>query len=131
MLALVVGVNRLFTEALPGQDTWASLNSSLGFEARTFPAAQLIGSGAVAEDASLWMPRDARYRVLVGRKYKGTPWGWAAPHFLAGFLLPRKQTTSQSTRWVICIGCDVSSIGRPFKVLSDGGNGVLFGQVRR
>jgi hypothetical protein len=130
-LTLVVGANRLFTEALPGQDHWASLNSSLGYTERTFPPDEFIGSATVAEDARLWMPRTARYRLLVGEKYvsENSAWSWAAPHFLAGFLLPREQTDSASAPWIVCIGCDRSALGPSFETLSDGGNGVLFGRI--
>jgi hypothetical protein len=130
-LTLVVGVWWLFNDALPGQDHWASLNSSQSYMERTFPSDEFIGSGHVAEDARLWMPRDARYRVLVGQKYENSPWGWAAPNFLAGFLFPRKQAESGSASWVFCLGCDVSALGEGFERLSDGGNGVVFGRVTR
>jgi hypothetical protein len=127
-LTLVVGVRWLFHDVLPGQDHWASLNSSESYAQRTFPSDEFIGSGHVAEDARLWMPPDARYRIVVGAKYENTPWGWAAPNFLAGFLFPRRRVDSETTGWVLCLGCDLSALGGHFKVLSDGGNGVVFGR---
>jgi hypothetical protein len=131
-LALAVATHRLFSEALPGQDHWASLNSSLGYTARTFPPDEFIGSGAVAENARFWMPRNARYRVVFGDEFvrSRSPWRYAAPSFLAGFLLPRRQTDSRAARWIFCIGCARSALGPSFEVLSDGGNGVLFGRTR-
>lgn len=127
-LTLAVGLRWLFHDALPGQNYWASLNSSQSYAARTFPSDEFIGSGRVAEDARLWMPRDAAYRIVVGAKYGNTPWGWAAPNFLAGFLFPRHRDDSAASRWVFCLGCDVSALGGHFAVLSDGGNGVVFGR---
>ena len=130
MLTLAVATHRLFDEALPGQDHWASLNSSLGYMQRTFPSDEFIGSGLVAENARLWMPRDARYRVLVGEKYiaSKSPWSYAAPTFFAQFLLPRKRVDAANVGWVVCIGCDRRGLGS-FHVLADGGNGVVFGRV--
>jgi len=128
VLTLAVTLRWLFHDALPGQDHWASLNSSQTYAERTFPSDEFIGSGHVAEDARLWMPRDATYRVLVGSKYENSPWGWAAPNFLAGFLFPRRRDDAHAT-WVVCLGCDVGSLGSSFHVLSDGGNGVVFGRL--
>jgi len=130
-VTLLVGVWWLFDDALPGQDVWASLNSGQTYMERTFPPDEFIGSGRVAEDARLWMPRDARYRVVVGSQYENTPWGWAAPNFLEGFLFPHKQAESGPTTWVFCLGCDVAALGEGFERLSDGGNGVVFGRVAR
>ena len=128
VLTLAVGVRRLFNDALPGQDHWATLNASQNYNGRTFPPDELIGSGRVAEDGRLWMPSDASYRVVVGANYKYNPWNWAAPHFLEGFLFPRHRVDSTAP-WVFCLGCDVRSLGDHFKVLSNGGNGVLFGRT--
>ncbi len=130
-LTLAVATNRLFDDALPGQDHWASLNSSQGYIERTFPSDTFIGSAAVDEDARLWMPAHARYRVLVGEHLsrENGAWSYAAPSFLAGFLLPRQQTDSPSARWAFCLDCDRTALGPSFAVLSDAGNGVVFGRV--
>ena len=128
VLTLAVTLRWLFHDALPGQDHWASLNSSETYAQRTFPSDEFIGNSRVAEDARLWMPRSATYRVLVGSKYDGSPWDWAAPNFLAGFLFPRKRDDAHG-QWVLCLGCDVSSLGPDFHTFSDGGNGVVFGRI--
>jgi hypothetical protein len=128
-LILLVSVSRLFNDALPGQDHWASLNAHATYAERTFPSDAFIGSGHVAEDARLWMPRDTTYRIVVAARYANTPWGYAAPDFLAEFLFPRRRVDSSLSRWVFCIGCVTASLGNDFHVLSDGGNGVLFGRV--
>ena len=130
-ITLSVAAWWLFNDALPGQDVWASLNSRQTYMERTFPADELIGSGRVSEDARLWMPPEARYRIVVGSQYEDNPWGWAAPNFLAGFLFPRKPVETGYARWIICLGCDVSALGEGFEQLSDGGNGVLFGRMSR
>jgi hypothetical protein len=126
-VAVTLGVclRWLFHDALPGQDHWATLNSSQTYAERTFPPDEFIGSGHVDEDGRLWMPRDATYTVVVGEKYQNTAWGFAAPHFLEGFLFPRRRVDGAAP-WVICLGCG----SRGVRVLSDGGNGVLFGRTR-
>ena len=128
VLTVAVTLRWFFHDALPGQDHWASLNSSQTYAERTFPSDEFIGSGRVADDARLWMPRDETYRVLVGPKYENSPWDWAAPNFYAGFLLPR-QRDDVAAKWVLCLGCDVGALGKSFHVLSDGGNGVVFGRL--
>jgi hypothetical protein len=128
VVTLSVAIRWLVHDALPGQDHWASLNSSQTYAQRTFPPDEFIGSGTVAEDARLWMPRSSTYRILVGTKYENTAWGFAAPHFLEGFLFPRHRIDSSAAQWVICLGCDIPSLGGHFRVLSDGGNGVVFGK---
>lgn len=129
-LALVVSGRWLLHDALPGQQSWSARNSNQTYAERTFPSDALIGSAKVSEDARLWMPRDARYRLVIGEKEKYSPWSWAAPSFLAGFLAPRKRNDSPSTKWILCLGCDVSSLGTNFDVLSNGGNGVSFGRLK-
>lgn len=129
-VTLFVGLWWLFDDALPGMDVWASLNSRQTYLERTFPPDEFIGSGHVAEDARLWMPADAHYRVVVGPEKENTPWGWAAPNFLAGFLFPRRRDESDASPWIFCLGCDVSALGERFEPLSDGGNGVIFGRIR-
>jgi hypothetical protein len=125
VLTLAVCLRWFFHDALPGQNHWASLNSSETYNQRTFPSDEFIGSGHVAEDGRLWMPRDATYTVVVGEKLQNTAWGFAAPHFLEGFLFPRHRVDSAAP-WVFCLGCDAANV----HVLSDGGNGVVFGRTR-
>lgn len=128
ILTVSVSLRWFFHDALPGQDHLASFNSSATYAERTFPSDEFIGSGRVADDARLWIPRGATYRILVGPKYENTPWGWAAPNFFAGFLFPRERDDANSN-WILCLGCDVGALGTNFHVLSDGGNGVVFGRL--
>jgi hypothetical protein len=71
------------------------------------------------------MPSQATYTVVVGEKAQNTAWGFAAPHFLEGFLFPRRRVDADAP-WELCLGCDTP----PAHVLSDGGNGVTFGRTR-
>jgi hypothetical protein len=115
----------LFHDALPGQDHWATLNSSETYAQRTFPPDDFIGSGRVADAARRRMPLDATYTVVVGEAKQNTAWGFAAPHFLEGFLFPRMRVDS-GAKWEFCLGCD----SPPTEVLSYGGDGVTFGRTR-
>jgi hypothetical protein len=125
VLTLAVCLRWLFHDALPGQDHWATLNAGQTYNQRTFPPDEFIGSGRVAEDGRLWMPRTATYTIVVGDQAQNTAWGFAAPNFLEGFLFPRRRVEAGAP-WVFCLGCDASHI----EVLSDGGNGVVFGRAR-
>jgi len=127
VVTLAVCLRWLFHDALPGQDHWASLNAGQTYAERTFPPDEFIGSGRVAEDGRLWMPKNASYRVVVGAKYENTAWGFAAPHFLEGFLFPRRRVDGGSSDWLFCLGCDAGSLH--IHVLSRGGNGVVFGKA--
>jgi len=118
-----------FTDALDGSDFWADRNSSLDYASRSVPGADAVGSQKVAEDARLWMPEDATYRIVKAPDLQG-PLEWAAPDFLAGFLLPRRQTESEDAPWVFCYRCDTAELGEGFEVLSDDGDGILFGRMR-
>jgi hypothetical protein len=129
-LTLVVSFWWLVRDALPGQQHWATQNAESSYTQRTFPRDDLIGSSHVAEDARLWMPRTASYRIVVGESKRYSPWSWAAPNFLAGFLLPRTRNDAPDTGWIICLGCERSTLGPHFEALSDGHNGVVFGRVR-
>ena len=88
----------------------------------------MAGSGKVIEDARLWMPEDAAYRVVRGRRYPETGYSYWAQYFLNGFLLPRRQTTSEAARWIFCFGCSDATLGR-LRVLSDDRDGLVFGRV--
>lgn len=116
------------SDALDGNDFWADRNGSLDYVAREVPPAEAVGSQKVAEDARLWMPEDAAYRIVQAPDLSG-PLQWAAPDFLATFLLPRRETEAADAEWVFCYGCDLAELGEGFEVLSDSGEGILFGRV--
>ena len=133
VICVVLGVLVLpsaLADALAGNDSWADHHSSLDYLSHEVPLAEAVGSQRLAEDARLWMPEDARYRIVAAPDLSG-PLEWAAPDFLAGFLLPRRQTDSETAEWVFCYRCDPAGLGADFEVLSDGGDGILFGRVNR
>jgi hypothetical protein len=111
-------------------DFQADANAERTFNERTYPASPWVaGSSTVLEDARLWIPDDAKYRVVHGPKFNTVQYSGYGRYFLLGLLLPRRQTDSRSARWVFCYGCDASTLGPRFEVLSGSGDGFLFGRM--
>ncbi|MGH3132200.1 MAG: hypothetical protein ACRDNY_00385 [Gaiellaceae bacterium] len=130
LIACGVGVMKL-DDALGVFDLRADLNSSLSYQERTHSIApRIAGSRKVMEDGRLWMPEDATYRVVFGSHHARMGFSGWARYYLNGLLLPRRQTESPSARWVFCYGCEASTLGRGFEVLSDDGRGLQFGRLR-
>ena len=110
-------------------DFRADLNASLTYRDRTYlPVDGLAGDWRVLEDARLWMPSDATYRVvetpgtaLETRRY--------ARFFLLGLLLPRRQVDSAKAEYAFCYRCTAATLGERFQVLSRSSD-VLFGRFR-
>lgn len=108
-------------------DVKADENAVSTYRDRTYPA-WLAGSEDAMEDARLWMPEDASYRVVLGTEAsKGD--ARFAKNFLFSLLLPRR-LTAESARWVFCYGCDTAKLGGRFEVLTTGG-GFSFGRVEQ
>lgn len=128
VIAVGAGMTR-FDDTLGFYDLRADENASYDYAARTYPSENVVGSARVVEDARLWMPQDARYRVVFGPRSTAEV-RRNAPLFLRELLLPRLLTTSESASWVVCLGCKQSTLGRRFRLLSDDGTGVLFGRIR-
>ena len=86
-------------------------------------------AGDVLETARLWMPEDARYRVVFGPRFDRT----RSPDFthllLYGFLLPRRPTSSEDAKWVFCYGCTDATLGDEFQVLARLEGGPTFGRL--
>jgi hypothetical protein len=131
-VACVLSLVRL-DDVLGLYDYRADRNASLAYRDRLYGEPfNIVGSQKVVEEAGLWMPDDATYRVVVGPDLKA-PSGLTAvlaPAFLEFLLLPRTQTREASATWVFCYGCDRRELGGRYEVLSDGGNGITFGRVR-
>ena len=128
--AVVLFVARL-DEALGLFDFRADENASLAYLERVYADGGIVLSRDVVEEAIARMPRDASYRVVVGRRlteeHRFTR--VVVADFLRYFLLPRRQVAGPA-EWVFCYGCDQSALGDRFVVLADAGNGVLFGRIR-
>jgi len=123
-----IGASRL-DDTIAVFDFRADLNASLTYRDRTYlPGDGLAGDWRVLEDARLWMPRDATYRVVV-RPGTGIETRRYARFFLLGLLLPRRQVESQDAEYAFCYSCTPRSLGPRFHVLSRGADGFLFGRL--
>ena len=111
--------------------------SSLTYGERQFgewsaaPAA--IRDHRVVERAIATMPRNARFRVVIGRDW--IP-GWHSnvsesveTDFLRFYLLPRRLTESSDATWVFCLACDQRALGPRIRVVAEGTDGMRFVEV--
>jgi hypothetical protein len=127
--ACLVGAGRL-DDAVAVFDFQADANSAATFSERSYPAVEWLEGGAqVFEDARLWMPENAAYRVVAGPRSVEAQLS-SLRFFLLVLLLPRNQTELETARWVFCHGCTRSSLGPGYEVLSDSGHGFLFARRR-
>ena len=127
--ACLLAAGRL-DDAVAVFDYRADLNAAATFNERTYPEIEFLPGGAeVMEDARLWMPEDASYRVVVGpdgSEYQAS----SLRTFLLVLLMPRSRTESESAPWSFCFGCSPSTLGPEYEVLSDSGHGFLFARRR-
>lgn len=120
------GVTRL-DETLGLFDYRADRNAGLTYLDREYGDRGWAPDRRVIEDARLWMPRDATYRIVLGPRWDNLD-GTVAADFLRYFLLPRKDIVSGSAPWVFCYDCDLSERDG-FEVLSEGHDGIRFGRM--
>ena len=129
-LACLIGAGRL-DEAIAVFDFQADTNAVSTFSDRAYPEIDgLAGWAEVLEDARLWMPEDASYRLVDG---PGTPTATSFESlriYLDVLLMPRRRTPLESAPWAFCYGCTRSTLGPEFEVLSDSGHGLLFARRR-
>lgn len=130
LCAVVVAVSALarLDETLGLFDYRADRNAGLTYLDREYGDRGWAPDRRVIEDARLWMPQDATYRIVLGPKWDNLD-GTVAADFLRYFLLPRRDTESGSTPWVFCYACDLSEEDG-FEVLAAGRDGIRFGRVR-
>ena len=122
--ACFLGATRL-DNAVAVFDFAADMNAAASFNERTYPdIAELPGAREVFEDARLWMPEGATYRVTAGPR--GIAFLPAVRTFLDVLLMPRERTDAESAPWAFCYLCTRSTLGSGYEVLSDTGHGFLF-----
>jgi hypothetical protein len=125
----LLGVTKL-DDALAVFDFQADTNVAATFNDRTYPELDgLPGAGRVLEDARLWMPEDAAYRVIEGPTSDERT-AISLPTFLDVLLMPRQRTRLESVPWTFCYGCTPATLGPEYEVLSDSGEGLLFARRR-
>jgi hypothetical protein len=121
------GLGRL-DETLGLFDYRADRNAGLTYLDREYGDRGWAPNRRVIDDARLWMPEDATYRIILGPRWDNLD-GTVAADFLRYFLLPRRDTDSSSAQWVFCYACDRSELDG-FEVLSKGRAGISFGSIR-
>ena len=128
--AMLLGAGRL-DNALAIFDFQADTNLALSHNDRTYPEIEgLAGWTTVLEDARLWMPEDATYRVVDGpREHVETSFA-SLRTYLSVLLMPRRETQVESALWAFCYGCTPSTLAPEYEVLSDSGDGLLFARRR-
>jgi hypothetical protein len=130
VLAALIGAGRL-DDSLAVFDFQADANVALTFSERNYPEiGGLEGWTSVLEDARLWMPDDATYRVIDGPREHGETAYSSLRTYLGVLLMPRRETQVPSGPWVFCYGCGPSTLGAEYEVLSDSGHGLLFARRR-
>jgi hypothetical protein len=125
----VVGIR--YVKALSQLGDTASTNSSLSFDDR-----ELAGGNSVVVDqraayeARALIPVNSSYRIAVGPGLRGATklteehiGGW-----LRYFLMPRRPD-GDDARWVICYGCDPSTLGNRYEVRWRDSNGISIGYL--
>ena len=123
--ACLVGAGRL-DSALAVFDFQADANSVATYNDRMYPEiVELPGAAKVMEDARLWMPADAGYRVVYGPRHGELDAG-SLRYFLRVLLSPRTQTQRGLVPWVFCYGCSQTALESKLDVLSDSGHGFVF-----
>jgi hypothetical protein len=120
-----------FPRALSDFHKAASNNSALSFSDREVAG----GNGIVTDQEAVYqaraiIPRNARYRVVTGSALKNpTPLTLAfVETWYRYFLMPRR--TALDARWIICYGCDVSKLGRPYAILWHDDDGISIGRLQ-
>ena len=128
--ACLIGVSRL-DNAVAVFDFQADTNAAATFTERSYPEiAGVPGFQGVVEDARLWMPEDAAFRVVHGpRSIDPTPPSSLAT-YLDVLLMPRTRTDALSAPWVFCSGCTADSLGGEYEILADSGEGFRFARRR-
>ena len=107
----------------------ADTNAAASFTERNYPEiVELPGGRKVFEDARLWMPEDASFRVVSGPD--GSAFLPAVRTFADMLLMPRTRIEAESAAWAFCYLCTPATLGPEYEVLSDSGNGFVFARRR-
>ena len=118
-------------DALGIFDQRADSNAALTYSQRAHTHPEwLAASGQVLETARLWMPDDARYRVVFGPAFDRQTTADFTHLLLYGFLLPRRPTSSPAAEWAFCFGCDDETLEDRYEVLARHADALAFGRVR-
>ena len=108
-----------FPRALSRLDDTASRNSALSYADREIGGGNsIVVDQDAAYEARALIPVSGTYRVVTGGRLRN-----ASP--LTGSRRP-----SPTARWIVCYGCEVSSLGAPYVVRWRDDNGISIGELR-
>jgi hypothetical protein len=119
-----------YLKALSQLGDRASSNSALGFADREIAGGNsiLVDQRAAYEARGL-IPEEGTYRVVVGPNLRERT--ELTDTYVSGwftyFLMPRRP--SDMARWVICYGCDTSTLGGSYEVRWHDDKGISIGRV--
>jgi hypothetical protein len=128
-VALVAGLV-YFVQAVDRLGDTAHTNAAQNFDDREFAGGNaVVVANRPLYEARALIPEDETYRVVTGPDVEGATELTASfiDHYARYFLMPRRP--SPDARWVICYGCDRSSLGEGFEVLLDDEAGILVGKL--
>lgn len=123
-IAVVLGLV-YFVRAIDRLGETASANAALNYDDREFAG----GNSLVVDKRALYqaralIPEDGRYRIVTGPGVEGAN-ELTEPYidqFVRYFLMPRRPAADAD--WILCYGCDPSSLAPTATVVWDGGAGV-------
>jgi len=124
----LVGVH--YVKAVSQLGDTASGNSALSFDDR-----EIAGGNSIVVDqrapyeARASIPPDSTYRVVVGKRLLDrTPLTEEfVTTWLTYFLMPRRP--APDAHWVICYGCDSSTLGDHYDPVWQDGEGISIGRL--
>jgi hypothetical protein len=128
-VALVIAVV-YFVKAADTLGDRARTNAAQNFDDREFAGGNaLVVANRPLYEARALIPEDGTYRVVTGPHVEGATELTASfiDHYARYFLMPRRP--SPDAPWIICYGCDRSSLGEGFEVLLEDEAGIYVGRL--
>jgi hypothetical protein len=131
-VALALAVAAVYyVKALSQLGDTASTNSSQAYDDREIAGGNsVIVDQQAAYEARALIPANAAYRVVTGSRLreKTELTETFVGDWFRYFLMPRRPRGN--ARWVICYGCDVSTLGGSYAVRWQDGNAISIGKVQ-
>ncbi len=119
-----------FVRAVDRLGDAAGNNAALNYDDREFAGGNsLVVDKRALYEARALIPEDETYRVVPGPGVKGASefTELYIEHYARSFLLPRRMSTD--ARWILCYGCDVSSLGVGFEIVWRDDVGIVLGRL--
>jgi hypothetical protein len=131
-VALALAVAAVYyPKALSQFGDTSSTNSSQAYDDREIAGGNsVIVDQQAAYEARALIPAKAAYRVVTGSRLreKTELTETFVGDWFRYFLMPRRP--ERNAQWVICYGCDVSTLGGSYAVRWQDGKGISIGKVQ-